>query len=231
MCPAHADVRRARAYRSLLMVWGQIGAALIGGAASLIGGSKQNKANQAAAREQMAFQERMSSTAYQRSMADMRKAGLNPILAYKQGGASTPTGTSYIAQNVLGNAGKAAADTFQMANSAANVRAATRKTNAEAEAAELNTAKKRAGGDTLPIGTAIDALRAKKAITSSVKKQRGVSTRRVDRPARPRSSSTRTLAPMSPYEKFLQKQKPTSQLMRARKAERRKSQRKWDRKY
>lgn len=43
------------------------------------------------ARENRHWTETMSNTAYQRAMSDMRSAGLNPILAYQQGGASTPT--------------------------------------------------------------------------------------------------------------------------------------------
>ena len=88
------------------MVWGSIIAAGIGAAGSLIGGQQQNSANQRAARDQMAFQELMASTRYQRTMADMKAAGLNPMLAYQQGGGSTPTGATYNAVNV----GKAAVE-------------------------------------------------------------------------------------------------------------------------
>ena len=72
------------------MVWGDIAGAAIDAWSQ----NKANRANKKLAREQMAFQERMSNTAHQRQMDDMRKAGLNPILSGKYGGASTPAGAT-----------------------------------------------------------------------------------------------------------------------------------------
>ncbi|AXL15193.1 DNA pilot protein [Microviridae sp.] len=51
-----------------------------------------NAASAAQAQAQMDFQERMRQTQYQTAIEDMKKAGLNPMLAYSQGGAGVPTG-------------------------------------------------------------------------------------------------------------------------------------------
>lgn len=70
---------------------GFAGAAL-GGALDYFSAKDTQSKQKAAAREQMAFQERMSNTSYQRAVKDMRAAGINPMLAISQGGASSPGG-------------------------------------------------------------------------------------------------------------------------------------------
>lgn len=91
-------------------------AAIAGGGLSYMGAQSTNSANRALAaganatsaaiadadrrdnltyfKAQQDFQEIMSNTAYRRAMADMKLAGLNPILAADRGGATTPSGGS-----------------------------------------------------------------------------------------------------------------------------------------
>lgn len=75
----------------------------------LLGGLMRNKSAKAASARQMAFQREMSNTSYQRGMEDMKNAGLNPILAGKVGGASTPTGSTYNPENIATSATNALA--------------------------------------------------------------------------------------------------------------------------
>jgi len=74
--------------------------ALIGGVASAAGTMMANEQADRASQRQMDFQKETLRHQYQWGMQDMKAAGLNPILAYKQGGAGSAGGSSYTPQNV-----------------------------------------------------------------------------------------------------------------------------------
>ena len=90
-------------------VIGGLGNAIAGGL-NYLGTHEANLMNREIMREQMGFQERMSNTAYQRVVQDMRAAGINPMLAVHSGGASSPAGASTQVRNELAGVANSARD-------------------------------------------------------------------------------------------------------------------------
>lgn len=128
-----------------------------GGLLGFLGQERTNKANwdiaQAAnvasaeqAGRQMDFQERMRSTQYQTAVADMMAAGLNPMLAYSQGGAGTPSGAmGQVSTAKIGNSIASALAGYQttaMNNADLDLKDATTKsTTAQTIKTEADTIK------------------------------------------------------------------------------------------
>ena len=115
-----------------------VGASIVGGILGNRGQTAANAANAQMAHNQMQFQERMSRTAYQRQVEDMKAAGINPMLSAKMGGASTPSGQTAVMQNTA----KAGIEGAMMVANLKNMQATARRTNAEAGVIEKTGLRK-----------------------------------------------------------------------------------------
>lgn len=103
--------------------WGSIG----GGILSSLGQGSANKQNEMNMIQDENWKKMMSDTAHTREVADLKNAGLNPILSMGGTGASTPSSGMAVAQNANEGLATAAKEAFAF-------KQAQQKQNAEVEA-------------------------------------------------------------------------------------------------
>lgn len=122
-------------------MWGTILSTL----GNVTGGIAQNAANKSSAKTQMEFQRDMSNTSHEREVADLKRAGLNPMLSVMGGhGASTPSGASYNAVDAITpalNSSKSLSEAKKSALEVENVKATNDVLKTQATLNDFNSAK------------------------------------------------------------------------------------------
>lgn len=188
--------------------------------AGLLGSRGQRSANRAnlqIAREQMAFQERMSNTAYQRAATDLEAAGLNRILALGSP-ASSPGGQSAVMQNAMAPIANATQAAVQQQAQLRLLREQTRKTANEADILEPAAGLGKKGGEAVDKGVELfdkvvpERLSTDKIdyenVISSFKKQLMNSLEKATNTARGVADNVRQ---GTSVQEFFQDRKPTKQ--------------------